>query len=187
MTIGRGGPYILEDFTMAVGRRSPYFEGEGALELEHEETKHGCTIGFQVDHSGVTISSVEFRGENLAVAELQDLSLREAKNLILDYLQERYPIQEDEPQIIDYATLRKEWPNGNNMRGLLAVVSFIYNRAVQRELPATMQVAKAFGVSRATASRMIARAREDGFDLANPVPYPGRRKGNNGTKETTDR
>lgn len=73
----------------------------------------------------------------------------------------------------DVASLREEWPNGDLHR-LYRELTDIYNGAMSIRTPARNAVANAFGVSRATAGRMIAAAREAGYPLAPYSPFPGK-------------
>lgn len=95
---------------------------------------------------------------------------------------------DSDPQILpDFRELRKEWPKGDT-RKVASWAGYLYAAAVADGQPATKAVEDAFGVSKATARRMIARARELDF-LADDVvgaPVPSRtRKGHDNEQGTS--
>ena len=168
-------------------RGTAHVEGEGTAQFTHNEPA-GAYATFSIDASGIRISNLEFQADELTVQLLRDFSISEAKQAIAEELDKRFPVEKDSAlRGSSMETLREEWPNGSNLEKLLMMVRISYNRAVQRNLPPTKHVASAFNVSRSTASRMIAKAREEGEPLAAPVPYPGTRKKANAKKETTRR
>lgn len=169
------------------GRGTTHIEGEGVAQFTHNEPAGACAT-FSIDASGIRITNLEFEANEVTVQLLRDFSISEAKQAIAEALDKRFPVEKDSAlRGSSLAQLREEWPNGSNLEKLLMMVRVSYNRAVQRNLPPTKHVASAFDVSRSTASRMIAKAREEGEPLAAPVPYPGKRKKANAKKETTRR
>lgn len=170
-----------------------YVAGHGTCQFEcfHDDgspAHAGCEAEFTVDFEGVSFTRIEFTADNLTGPILQAFTTSALRRDILDYLNERYPVEADQgPAPISNEVLRKSWPNGPDFDQLLVMVMVYYNQAVRRERPGTMAVADRFQVSRATASRMVAKARENGLKLVEPVPYPGKRTDNDGTKETKGR
>lgn len=84
--------------------------------------------------------------------------------------------------------LRKEWPRGD-VPLVLEWVSRIYRRAVLYGDAPSKEVSKQFGVSLATAKRMVAAARESGV-LQVKSQFDSRSmkgSGNNGKAKTSDR
>lgn len=169
------------------GRGTAHIEGEGTAHFTHDEPA-GAYATFAIDSAGIRIFNLEFEAKELTVQLLRDFSISEAKQAIAEALDDRFPVEKDStPRGPSMEELREEWPNGSNLAKLLMMVRVSYNRAVQRDLPPTKHVASVFKVSRSTASRMIAKAREEGEPLAAPVPYPGKRKKANAKEETPRR
>lgn len=85
---------------------------------------------------------------------------------------------EDPDDMPDFHALRAEWPNGQRADEVALWAGNIYTRAVVDGHAATKAVEDAFGVSKSTAKRMIARARDRGY-LADDVvgaPVPSRHR-----------
>lgn len=155
-----------------------HHHGEGTIHY-HDGENSNLYIEFTVDYSGVTITKMELESPDVTVGMLRTISLSTVRQDILDGLQKQQPIRQPDKRITDsrpYRDWLSEWPNGDGIKGLLAVVAHVYNGAIKRESPPTKAVVDTFGVSRSTASRMIARARKDGIKLSDPAPYPGKRK-----------
>lgn len=126
--------------------------------------------------------------------DLVNLPLGQLQSLFLDYLHSLYPEDfESETSGLGSLvpeTVKLEWPKGDKKQ-VFHYVEKVYNDAISRRLPPTAAVVEAFGVTRGVASRMIAQAREGGYQLADPVSYSGRstRKGqqSSGTATVKDR
>ena len=150
-------------------------------------------VEFKVSRGRVTFTDLDVQADDITLEMLRAISLGEMRAAILDQLQEQFPIRRFEEELTSAPTeLRKHWPRGEKLPQLLQAVAKVYNHALARENPPTMSVANEFDVSRATASRMIAKAREDGIKLEKPAPYPGKRKkvtgnGKNKTQSRTPR
>lgn len=116
-----------------------------------------------------------------ASAELRD---RE-HGKILDG-QQSLPIDYFDGKLPDFRELRKEWPKGDT-RKVANWAGNLYMAAVADGQPATKAVEDAFGVSRSTAKRMVALARELGFiaDHVVGAPGPTSRKGPTNEQGTT--
>ncbi|WP_414120835.1 hypothetical protein [Corynebacterium nuruki] len=86
----------------------------------------------------------------------------------------------------DFKALRAEWPKGDTDE-VARWAGWVYKRAVADGQPATKAVEDAFGVSRSTAKRMVALARELGFiaDHVVGAPGPTSRKGPTNEQGTT--
>lgn len=85
---------------------------------------------------------------------------------------------EDPDDMPDFHALRAEWPNGQRADEVALWAGNLYTRAVVDGHAATKAVEDAFGVSKSTAKRMIARARDRGY-LADDVvgaPVPSRKR-----------
>lgn len=96
-------------------------------------------------------------------------------------------IDEDAPDVslndVDLKALREEWPRGD-VESVANTVGVLYRMAIADGSPAQKVVQDAFDVSRATAGRMISKARELGYIRVQGVV--GRpRKGNNNGKDRT--
>ena len=62
----------------------------------------------------------------------------------------------------DYKELRKQWPKGD-INEVCHAVAEIYNNAIEQGIHVKAAMSTSFGVSTATAGRMIAKARELGI------------------------
>ncbi|WP_313094395.1 DUF6214 family protein [Corynebacterium variabile] len=85
---------------------------------------------------------------------------------------------DDPDDLPDFHALRAEWPNGQRADEVALWAGNLYTRAVVDGQAATKAVEDAFGVSKSTAKRMIARARDSGY-LADDVvgaPVPSRKR-----------
>lgn len=85
---------------------------------------------------------------------------------------------DDPADLPDFHALRAEWPNGQRADEVAMWAGYLYTRAVVDGQAATKAVEEAFGVSKSTAKRMIARARDCGY-LADDVvgaPVPSRKR-----------
>lgn len=118
-------------------------------------------------------------------AIMRSIPLSELQGLFMDHWYEKYP-----PQLVgweDYretgkipADVRAEWPRGDKHK-IIPYVQAVYNSAVARRLPATVAVGEAFGVSKATAGRIVDYVRQNG-KLVDPVSYPRKQR----KKDTKD-
>lgn len=173
-----------EGVTVTVDRGIAFHEGEGMAVVR---LPAGQAIAlFRVDSGVVSIYELTFEAPDIDGQLLRRLSIPDLKAAVLDGLQERYPIKHIEPLPgIDWAEMREEWPNGDRLDTLLSLVTIVYNMAIDREQPPTQHVADRFQVSRATAGRMVAAARDAGKHLRAPAPYPGKRKGTRTDGEAT--
>lgn len=83
--------------------------------------------------------------------------------------------QRDAVELPDFRQLRTEWPKGDT-RTVAKWAGYLYAQAVADGQPATKAVEDAFGVSKTTARRMVAMARELEFLADNVVgaPVPSR-------------
>lgn len=161
------------------------FAGDGNVEYDIPPKDHAeAQVVFEVEGGRVTISQLEFWARDMTLEMIRSLSLGEVRAAILDELQEQLPIVRRDVSPITSTELRREWPHGDNLERLLIAVARVYNAAIARERPPTMAVANEFDVSRATASRMVAKARELNLELAEPAPYPGKRKRDNDNGST---
>lgn len=87
----------------------------------------------------------------------------------------------------DFDELRKEWPKGD-LKKVSEAVADIYVSSLTSAKPPKPTVAELFSVSTATASRMIAKARELGILAAQSAGGRPKAKGtDHGEEETTDR
>ncbi|MGP5432475.1 DUF6214 family protein [Corynebacterium variabile] len=85
---------------------------------------------------------------------------------------------DDPDNLPDFHAMRAEWPNGQRADEVALWAGNLYTRAVVDGHAATKAVEDAFGVSKSTAKRMIARARDRGY-LADDVvgaPVPSRKR-----------
>lgn len=155
-----------------------HHEGDGVTSFSLEGVPDAMvTVHFGVERGRVTFRELDFEGEDITAEMLRAVSLPDMRAAILDDLQDRMPIKKAESRNgVSLADLRQEWPNGERLNLFLRVVAKLYNDASARQRPPTMAVASALSVSRATASRMVAKAREAGINLVDPAPYPGKRK-----------
>lgn len=81
-------------------------------------------------------------------------------------------------EVPDLKALRSEWPKGD-VQTVVKWVGYVYTTAVADGNAPTTAVSHEFGVSRATAQRMVAAAREGGFIAEHVVGGPGSRQGKN--------
>ena len=87
----------------------------------------------------------------------------------------------------DFDALRKEWPKGD-LKKVSEAVADVYISSLTSAKPPKPTVAELFSVSTATASRMIAKARELGILAAQSAGGRPKAKGtDNGEEEATDR
>ena len=87
----------------------------------------------------------------------------------------------------DWASLRAEWPKGD-LTKVLPEVARLYNTAAAHNWGRQERVQAAFDVSKATAGRMIAKARELGYiRISGAVGRPKAKGTDHGEEETTDR
>lgn len=87
----------------------------------------------------------------------------------------------------DYESLRAEWPKGD-LSKVLPEVARLYNMAAANNSPRQETVEAAFRVSKATAGRMIAKARELGYiRISGAVGRPKAKGTDHGEEEITDR
>lgn len=166
--------------------------GEGSVSFNgyHSESSSIgeaiATVWFHADNWQLSIDRLDIEGTDspITVQLLQSISIRDFTAQILQELSEHvegFPSGE-----FNVEELLAEWPKGNISR-LLQAVTDTYNLASICGNPPTIAVAEAFHVGRTKAGDMIAEARRRGFPLAQPVPYPGKRKKANAKKETTRR
>lgn len=172
----------VQNITVAVDRQRTFHEGEGSASLgylgEDGRPFGRVTAKFELGYSGISIYELTFAAIDVDGQFLRWLSLPDLKAAILDGVQEALPIKWAGQPYMSHgvAQWRAEWPNGDRLDHLLEMVAYTYNRAADRGMPPTQHVAKVFAVSRATAGRMVAKAREAGNDLRSPAPYPGKRR-----------
>lgn len=145
-----------------------------------------ATVWFHADNWKIDIDRINIEGTEsfITVQLLQSISIRDFTAQILQELSQQvanFPLQE-----FDASELLAEWPRGDISR-LLQAVAETYNLASICGNPPTIAVAEAFHVGRTKAGDMIAEARRRGHSLAQPVPYPGKRKKANAKEETTRR
>lgn len=182
----------LDGIRIVVEGRETFHEGEGAGQFALGGG--WVTVEFWIDYAGLRITQLTVevdtpRGD-IDGQMLRSISIPATKDAILAWIHERLPIERrDAPNSVDWVKWRDQWPNGEKRDMLLSLVAAVYNRAIDGEQPPTQHVAKRFQVSRATAGRMVAAAREAGKNLRSPAPYPGKRKGtsNDGEDSTRDR
>lgn len=108
----------------------------------------------------------------VAAGDLRAFSLSELVTMARDAADSTVHVTEEHMTQVE---AQMEWPNGD-LRKVFGPVATVYNDAVARQQPATKAVADYMEVSRATAGRIISKAREAGYQLASPVPYAGKRK-----------
>lgn len=104
-------------------------------------------------------------------------SIREREREHLEHGQQTLPVDFFGGEVPDFRALRAEWPKGD-IDKVASWAGHLYATAVADGQPANRAVEDAFGVSRTTAQRMIARARDRGF-LADDVvgaPVPSRKR-----------
>lgn len=186
-------PGDLDGIKIVVEGHDTFHEGEGSAHFAYIDG--WVHAEFWVDRDGIRITQLTLEPNSPYTGDidgqfLRAVSIPSCKAAIMTVIEERYPIQRrDIPGEVDWSRWREEWPNGDQLDMLLKLVTVVYNKAVDREQPARMAVANQFGVSRATAGRMISAAREAGNKLRSPAPYPGKRKGtsNDGEDSTRDR
>lgn len=82
---------------------------------------------------------------------------------------------------ISFDELRKEWPKGD-VDAVSRAVGVVYRLSIVDGQPAQKSVQKAFGVSRATAGRMISKARELGYIAVQGVTGRPRKGSDHGKK-----
>ena len=145
-----------------------------------------ATVWFHADNWKIHIDRIDIEGTEsfITVQLLQSISIRDFTAQILQELSEH--VEGFPSEDFSVEELLAEWPKGNISR-LLQAVTDTYNLASICGNPPTIAVAEAFHVGRTKAGDMIAEARRRGFPLAQPVPYPGKRKKANAKKETTRR
>lgn len=96
-------------------------------------------------------------------------------------IQEIHPPEDGSNEASNFHQLRNEWPNGD-LEAVSKAVAGEYHLATLTGQPAQQAVAEAFNVSRSTAGRMIAKARELGkIQVKGVVGRP--RKGSDHGKE----
>lgn len=85
---------------------------------------------------------------------------------------------DDPDNLPDFHAMRAEWPNGQRVDEVVMWAANLYTRAVVEGQAATKAVEDAFGVSKSTAKRMIARARDRGYltDDVVGAPVPSRKR-----------
>lgn len=84
-----------------------------------------------------------------------------------------------------YRSLRSEWPKGD-IGELIGAVGDVYLQAVVAGTPTQKAVQDAFGVSRATAGRMISKARELGhITVQGAVGRPRKKRDDDNGKDRT--
>lgn len=140
------------------------------------------------DHGQIPADSDLLRGvpfRRLMTQAAADLREREREHI--EHGQQTLPVDFFGGEVPDFRALRAEWPKGDTER-VASWAGHLYAAAVADGQPANRAVEDAFGVSRTTAQRMIARARELGF-LADDVvgaPVPSRtRKGHDNEQGTS--
>lgn len=111
-----------------------------------------------------TIPYARLLRQALTELEEQDNNMQIVENRNLSDVQE----------LPNFAELRKEWPKGDT-REVAKWAGYVYMKAVADGEASTKAVAESFGVSRSTAKRMIALAREQEFIAAHVVGAPGSR------------
>lgn len=86
--------------------------------------------------------------------------------------------------LVNYAALRKEWPKGDVDKVCRAVAD-LYHHAATINIGRQEVIEAAFEVSKATAGRMIAKARELGYiHVSSAVGRPKKQGKQHGTAET---
>ncbi|MGX5357678.1 DUF6214 family protein [Kocuria sp. KH4] len=135
---------------------------------------HGFTArGVRVD----AMDDAEVTGELLRQVPVASMLQECWRVLLLDLPAEVAPYLAD-PGAERWEHLRQQWPSGPESHVAVAVVAHAYRLAVATGTPPTQHVADLFTVSRATAGRMIARARRDG------LLDPAERRWTGGTRAT---
>lgn len=101
---------------------------------------------------------------------------------LIEWLEKDYPTRTPLPLENGLVPIevRKQWPKGD-LGQVFYYLQWVYDNAVKYNLRSTDEVARMFDVSRATAGRMIQKARAAGISLSTPVNSP--RKGRNDGQE----
>ena len=117
----------------------------------------------------LAVTEVTITGEDVTTALLRTLPLAKVTTTILTALKIRYGEEtvSDVGEIKVTADDRKQWPRGDKER-VSKLVTKIFTKATDMNIPPIPEIAKKFEVSNRTASRMVAYSREIG-DLP-PVP-----------------
>ncbi|AKK03079.1 hypothetical protein [Corynebacterium epidermidicanis] len=181
------------------GEAPQFFDEEPRQPIERESLSgwltvvglHGNSAQFVVEielsQGDPTIRSIEFTPVDgrITATHLRDFHMNELMDEVNSFLDREFPRKVEPRYSVNLLALRAEWPHGD-LSKLFPLVEWVYNGAISKRKPATLEVARRFGVSRATASRMVAAARAAGHELSSPAPYKGS-SGNNGEAKTSNR
>lgn len=139
--------------------------------------------GFKARQVAVdALDDAEVTGELLRLVPVASM-LQECRRVLILTLPPEVAPYLVEPSAERWEHLREQWPSGPQLDLAVAVVANAYRLAVAIGTPPTQHVAELFGVSRATAGRMIARARQDGhLDPADRTWTGGTRSSRNRRK-----
>lgn len=152
----------------------------------------GADLYFQMEDGHPVLIKILIENEKMRGGEYSRLTPEAVRTLPVASLvtQVELDFSDDLPlddAMPDYASLRAEWPKGD-LTKVLPEVARLYNTAAAHNWGRQERVQAAFDVSKATAGRMIAKARELGYiRISGAVGRPKAKGTDHGEEEATDR